>query len=189
MSAAELHDHEWNFQERDETAMQRLDRNWADLLQELRVLQTGVQLLTGFLLTLPFQNRFAELSTFQEVVYLATVGLAIGSIGFLIAPVSLHRILFRRHARHVMVAMTHRLAVIGVALLSVAITGVVLLIFDVVAGRTVGLVAAGCAALLLATLWAALPWYARGLNDREFDPLLDEQPQPEASRPWNHSMS
>ncbi len=183
MSTAELHDHAWNMQERDETAMQRLDRNWADLLQELRVLQTGVQLLTGFLLTLPFQNRFAELSTFQEVVYLATVALAVSSIGFLIAPVSLHRILFRRHARHVMVAMTHRLAVTGVALLSVAITGVVLLIFDVVAGRTVGLAAAGGAALLLATLWAALPWYARGLNDREFDA------EPDRPLPVNHSMS
>jgi small-conductance mechanosensitive channel len=183
MSSAELHDHDWNLQERDETAMQRLDRNWADLLQELRVLQTGVQLLTGFLLTLPFQNRFAELTAFQEAIYLATVALAVGSIGFLIAPVSLHRTLFRRHARHVMVSMTHRLAVIGVVLLSVAITGVVLLIFDVVAGRTVGLLAAAGAALLLATLWAAVPWYARGLNDRAFDL------EPDEPRPLNHSMS
>ena len=174
MSTAELHDHEWNLQERDETAMQRLDRNWADLLQELRVLQTGVQLLTGFLLTLPFQNRFAELTPFQEIVYLATAALAVGSIGFLIAPVSLHRILFRRHARHVLVAMTHRLAVIGVLLLSVAITGVVLLIFDVVAGRTAGLIAAGAAALMLATLWAALPWYIRAVGDSEFDEQSDE---------------
>ena len=183
MSAAELHDHAWNLQERDETAMQRLDRNWADLLQELRVLQTGVQLLTGFLLTLPFQNRFAELTAFQEFIYLATVALAVGSIGFLIAPVSLHRILFRRHARHVMVAMTHRLAVIGIALLSVAITGVVLLIFDVVAGRTVGVLAATGAAVLLAALWAALPWYARNLNDREDDA------EPDELLAMNHSMS
>lgn len=174
MSTAELHDHDWNLEARDETAMQRLDRNWADLLQELRVLQTGVQLLTGFLLTLPFQNRFAELTGFQKGIYLSTVGLAVASIGFLIAPVSLHRILFRRHARHLMVRMTHRLAVIGVSLLSVAITGVVLLIFDVVAGRTVAVLAAVAAVGLLASLWAALPWYARSVNDREPDAEMDE---------------
>ncbi len=174
MSIAELDDHAWNLQARDETAMQRLDRNWADLLQELRVLQTGVQLLTGFLLTLPFQARFADLTDLQKGIYLATVGLAVASIGFLIAPVSMHRILFRRHARQLMVTMAHRLAVIGIALLSVAFTGVVLLIFDVVAGRMVGILAAVSAAVLLASLWAALPWYVRVLNDREPDAELDE---------------
>src|SRR4051795_12144025 len=81
---------------RDETELERLDRNWTDLLQELRVVQTGVQLLTGFLLTLPFQNRFVLLESYQRTAYLATVACAIGATGFLIAPVSLHRLLFRR---------------------------------------------------------------------------------------------
>src|SRR3954468_4193170 len=109
--------------ERGETPLQRLDRNWADLLQELRVVQTGVQLLTGFLLTLPFQSRFEQLSELQQAIYLATVSFSVASTGFLIAPVSLHRILFRQHARHVMVAISHRLALIGLGLLGVAIVG------------------------------------------------------------------
>ena len=74
--------------------MQRRDRNWADLLRELRVIQTGVQLLTGFLLTLPFQSRFEQLTHFQQVVHLVTLSAAVISTGFLIAPVSLHRFLF-----------------------------------------------------------------------------------------------
>src|SRR4051795_1046016 len=130
----DLHDDAWNLQARAETPMQRLDRNWADLLQELRVLQTGVQLLTGFLLTLPFQSRFDQLSTLQSVVYLLTVSLAVAATGCLIAPVSLHRILFRRHARAVLVMKSHRLAVVGMLLLAGAIIGAVLLVFDVVAG-------------------------------------------------------
>src|SRR3954462_12404947 len=97
-----LQDSEWNEHARNETGMQRLDRNWAELLQELRVLQTGVQLLTGFLLTLPFQSRFATLSAFDQPVYLLPVALAVASPGWLIAPVGLPRGLFRRPARHVM---------------------------------------------------------------------------------------
>jgi hypothetical protein len=80
-------------EERGETPLERLDRNWSDLLQELRVVQTGVQLLTGFLLTLPFQSRFAELHTFQQNVYLTTVACAVAATGFLIVPVLVHRVL------------------------------------------------------------------------------------------------
>ena len=123
----ELRDDGWNEQARDETPMQRLDRNWADLLQELRVVQTGVQLLTGFLLTLPFQARFEQLSVYERMIYLITVALSVAATGFLIAPVSLHRILFRRHARQLMVTVSHRLAIIGLVLLGAAIVGVVLL--------------------------------------------------------------
>ena len=103
--------------------MERLDRNWADLLQELRVVQTGVQLLTGFLLTLPFQARFVGLGEFQQNVYLVTVGFAISATGFLIAPVAIHRVLFRRHARLTLVSAAHRLAVIGTVLLGAAVVG------------------------------------------------------------------
>ncbi|MDT0264450.1 DUF6328 family protein [Jatrophihabitans sp. DSM 44399] len=70
-------DDSWDQQARHETPTERLDRNWTDLLQELRVVQTGVQLLTGFLLTLPFQARFEKLSTFQQDVYLITVGCSV----------------------------------------------------------------------------------------------------------------
>ena len=105
------------------------------------MVQTGVQLLTGFLLTLPFQARFATLNSFQQNIYLITVILAVCSTAFLIAPVSLHRLLFRRHARARMVEVAHRLALTGMALLAASLVGVVLLIFDVVRGRTAGLVA------------------------------------------------
>lgn len=147
--------------QRAETPLQRLDRNWADLLQELRVTQTGVQLLTGFLLTLPFQSRFDELTTFGTSVYLTTVAAAVIATGFLIAPVSLHRFLFRRHARRATVNVAHRLAQIGMSFLAVAIVGVVLLIFDFVAGQVAGAAAAVLAAALLLGLWVVLPLIVR----------------------------
>jgi hypothetical protein len=151
----------WDADQRGETPTERLDRNWVDLLQELRVVQTGVQLLTGFLLTLPFQTRFADLRQFEKNVYLCTVGLAIASTGFLIAPVLIHRILFRRHARKILVTAAHRLALVGSVLLGGAIVGVVLLLFDVVAGRAAGFAAAATTVVLLSLLWLALPWRLR----------------------------
>lgn len=97
-SAEGRDDAAWNLRVRDETETQRLDRNWSNLLQELRVVQAGVQLLTGFLLTLPFQQRFEELSDAQEVIYLATVALSVTAPMMLVAPVGVHRLLFRQHA-------------------------------------------------------------------------------------------
>jgi hypothetical protein len=160
-------DAQWNRDQRGETPLERLDRNWADLLQELRVIQTGVQLLTGFLLTLPFQSRFEQLSTTQQNIYLATLGASVVATGFLIAPVSLHRLLFRRHARRLTVDVAHRLAQIGLGFLGVAMIGVVLLIFDVVAGPTTGVVAAVVTGLLLIGLWVALPLRVRQSGDHD----------------------
>ncbi|MGI8667028.1 MAG: DUF6328 family protein [Jatrophihabitans sp.] len=154
-------DSEWDERARGETPTERLDRNWADLLQELRVVQTGVQLLTGFLLTLPFQARFSGLGRFQQNAYLVTVACSIGATGLLIAPVSLHRLLFRRHARRVLVRAGHLLALTGLLLLSVAIAGVALLIFDVVRGRTAGWLAAGATFGVIALLWLILPMAVR----------------------------
>jgi hypothetical protein len=143
--------------ERNETPTERLDRNWEDLLQELRVVQTGVQLLTGFLLTLPFQSEFRGIDDFQRRAYLATVVCAITATGFLIAPVSLHRLIFRRHLRKPMVTIAHYLALTGLTLLAGSIIGVVFLTFSVVSGTTVGVVATVAAALMLVALWAVLP--------------------------------
>jgi hypothetical protein len=158
-------DSEWDERQRHETPTQRLDRNWTDLLQELRVVQTGVQLLTGFLLTLPFQARFETLSEFQQNVYLVTVGFSVVATGLVIAPVSLHRILFRQRARLQLVSAAHRLALAGLLALSVAIIGVVLLVFDVVRGPIAGWTAAACAAVLLAGLWFGLPLALRAVDD------------------------
>jgi hypothetical protein len=154
-------DQAWDADQRGETSLERLDRNWGDLLQELRVVQTGVQLLTGFLLTLPFQARFAALHRYQQNVYLVTVGLAVAATAFLISPVAIHRMLFRRHARQAMVTAAHYLAVIGTALLGSAVVGVVLLLFDVLRGKTVGLVAAAIAAAVIGALWVLVPWVIR----------------------------
>ncbi len=103
---------------RNETDTERLDRNWASLLQELRVVQTGVQLLTGFLLTLPFQPRFDMLDAPMKIVYLVTVSSAVVSTALLVAPpVAMHRLLFRRHLLDKVVTAAHRFAYAGVLLL------------------------------------------------------------------------
>jgi hypothetical protein len=155
-------DGEWNREARNETETERLDRNWADLLQELRVAQTGVQLLTGLLLTVPFQSRFAEILPHQRVVYLITTALSVLATGLLIAPVILHRVLFRRHARLELVSAAQRFAILGLGTLGLAVIGVVDLIFDVVLGPTAGIVAAAVVLLLLTVLWVVLPFVIRG---------------------------
>jgi O-antigen/teichoic acid export membrane protein len=146
---------------RNETEAERLDRNWGDLLQELRVVQTGVQLLTGFLLTLPFQQKFAQLTSTERGVYLFAVAASIIATGFLEAPVSVHRALFRKHRRKETVQLAHRLAIVGIAGLGAAIVAVGTLIFEVLLGWTWGVVAGVVVALLLLSLWVVIPWTVR----------------------------
>jgi hypothetical protein len=142
---------------RDESEAERLDRNWNEILQELRVTQTGTQILTGFLLTIPFQQRFTELDEVQRTIYLVLVAFAALATILALAPVSLHRTLFRQGAKPQIVAVTNRL-LIG-TLISVAITliGTSWLIFDVVVGHPAGLTAGAVTALLTAAAWLALP--------------------------------
>jgi hypothetical protein len=161
---------EQHYDGRSETATEKLDRNWNDLLQELRVAQTGVQLLTGLLLTLPFQQRFGELSETQRVVYLCTVALSVTATGLLIAPVSLHRALFRQRARASLVSSGHALALAGLAALGLAVTGVVLLIFGAVLGEVAGVVAAVCVLALFTMLWGLGPWLWRLRATRDNEP-------------------
>lgn len=125
------------------------------------MVQTGVQLLTGLLLTVPFQARFEALTAVQRGVYLATVCLSVASTALLIAPVALHRSLFRLHARRTLVAAGQRFAVTGLALLGCAVTGVLVLIFDVVVGPVGAVLAAAAAVILFAALWAAVPLWNR----------------------------
>ncbi|MGD9990643.1 DUF6328 family protein [Pseudonocardia sp.] len=154
-------DDAWNRAARDETETERLDRNWNDLLQELRVAQTGVQLLTGLLLTVPFQSRFPDLVTHQRVVYLVATGLSITATGLLIAPVLLHRLLFRRHARGPLVAAGQMFAVGGLATLGLAVVAVLDLIFDVVLGAAAGVVAAAAGLAVFTGLWLLFPLVMR----------------------------
>lgn len=147
--------------ERHETPAERSDRNWSELLQELRVAQTGVQLLTAFLLSLPFQNRFESLSDGERRLYLVVVLLAVAATGVLIAPVALHRAVFRRHEKQQLVDMAALLAEFGLLLLAAAVTGVVALIFVVTSGAVVGTVAAAGVGLMLTVLWLVVPLASR----------------------------
>jgi Family of unknown function (DUF6328) len=157
-------DKRWD-DDRDETEAQRLDRNWASLLQELRVAQTGVQLLTGFLLILPFQQRFAQLDGVVRVVYLTTVACSIGATVLLVAPVSMHRLLFRRHRLKTLVGISHTYAIVGTVLLGLALAGVAIVIFDSVVGRTGAWIAGGCTLLALVIFWYVTPLRDRGTRD------------------------
>jgi hypothetical protein len=154
-------DQRWDRDERGETEIERLDRNWNNLLQELRVVQTGVQLLTGFLLTLPFQQRFDVLSQQMRIVYLVTVGCSVGATVLLIAPVGIHRLLFRRHRLQVLVSAAHRCAYAGLALLGLALTGVTVIVFAAVAGRGAGIIAGAGALAMFAFFWWTLPLLLR----------------------------
>jgi Family of unknown function (DUF6328) len=141
---------------REESLNQRMDRNWNEILQELRVTQTGTQIFTGFLLTIAFQQRFGELTTFQTRVYLILVVAAVLTTALGLAPVNLHRALFRRGAKVTVVQTAHvimRFTLVGVA---VMLIGTVLLIFDLVVGRTAALVMAGLT-LLVVIILAMLP--------------------------------
>ncbi|HMA48045.1 MAG TPA: DUF6328 family protein [Frankiaceae bacterium] len=142
---------------RDETELQRLDRQWNELLQELRVSQTGVQILFAFLLTLPFTQRFASVTSFQRGVYVVTLLLAAFASALLIGPVAYHRLVFRKRVRSRLVAAGNAMAIAGLALLGLAINGVVLLIADVLFGPlATALMTAGTTAVFV-TLWWVLP--------------------------------
>lgn len=126
-------------------------------MQELRVVQTGVQLLTGLLLTLPFQQRFDILDEDMQIVYLATVASSVASTVLLAAPVGMHRVLFRRYRLKVLVAAAHRCAYGGLLLLGVALAGVTTVVFDAVADRHVAIVAGACALGAFALFWVVWP--------------------------------
>lgn len=142
---------------RGESPEQRADRNWDELLQEVRIVQTGVQVLTGFLLTLPFQSRFEDLDAYQRSVYLGLVIVAVTSTALLMTPVRAHRALFRRREKPGLVEAADRLARASLVLVAVLVAGSATFVFDVVVGRTAGLVVAGVLAAGFATLWLLVP--------------------------------
>ncbi len=154
-------DQQWDKQARHESVTERLDRNWTSLLQELRVVETGVQLLTGLLLTLPFQQRFVLLDHPMRMVYLATVACSVASTVLLVAPVGMHRVLFRRHRLPILVSAAHRLSFAGLLLLGVAMAGVTDIIFDTVEGRRAGIASGVVALVAFGLCWLALPLVLR----------------------------
>ena len=144
-------------QDRHETPTERLDRNWDELLQELRVVQTGVQILAGFLLTLPFQQRFPEIDEIDRRVYLVAFCLTVVATAFLVAPVASHRLLFRRHEKATLVAIAHACARIGLVTLALAVSSVAFVIFDVVTSTRGAIVATVASLLLFLVNWLLLP--------------------------------
>jgi hypothetical protein len=154
-------DQHWDRTARSETPTERLDRNWSSLLQELRVVQTGVQLLTGFLLTLPFQQRFDILDGDMRVVYLATVACAMAATVLLIAPVGIHRVLFRQRRLQTLVSAAHRLAYAGLLLLGMALVGMTVIIFGAVSGRAAGVTAGVVALAAFGVCWVIVPVWMR----------------------------
>lgn len=159
-------DQSWDTAARSESATQRLDRNWSSLLQELRVTQTGVQLLTGFLLTLPFQSRFDTLGTGLHGAYLLTVAASLGATVLLVAPVAMHRTLFRRHKLGELVSAAHRCAYAGLILLGAALTGVAVVVFGAVLGNPAAAVAGVVTALAMVIVWVGYPWSMRHWSRR-----------------------
>ncbi|MFC0527646.1 DUF6328 family protein [Phytohabitans kaempferiae] len=140
-----------------ETDKERYERNFADLLQELRVAQTGVQILFAFLLTLPFSARFTEVTQFQKTVYVVTLLTVAGAAALLIAPVAYHRVLFQRGRKAELVRSAHRLASAGLVFMLVAIVSAVLLITDFILARWLSLLFSGLTAAWLLLLWLMLP--------------------------------
>ena len=141
--------------DRGETPLQRADRNWDELLSELRVTQTGVAILFSLLLTVPFSSRFDEVDSFGRQVYLAALLLSAASAVVLIAPVAYHRVLFARRQKPQVVRVSNRLALAGLALLSLAVTTVLLLVCDVLLGRGAALAIAGAFGVGTTLLWFA----------------------------------
>ena len=147
----------WNAEQRAEEPLQRADRNFAELLQELRVVLTGVQILFGFLLTLALSPRFDALDDLQHTVYVVTLCAAALSSTLLVAPVAAHRLLFQRGRKRELVRCGHRLALAGLGALALTLASGLLLVLDVVVGRVAAAAMTGTLLAVTAVLWIGVP--------------------------------
>jgi Family of unknown function (DUF6328) len=167
---------EWNTEVRGETPMQRADRAYGEILQEVRVAQTGVQLLFGFLLALAFQARFSSVTSFQRGTYVVTLMLCAAAAALLIAPAAFHRVVYGRRLKQHLVQVANRLALAGLALLLLSLVSAVFLIMDVVLGMVPAIVlAAGMFA------WFAMWWFVLPLQSRLRQLSADDR-QPDGDR-------
>lgn len=148
----------------EESERDRLTRNFNELLQELRVTQTGVQILTGFLLTLPFTSRFPHIDDVQRYAYLGVLAGSVIATGLIIAPVAFHRVLFRRGEKPWIVMAASRAAQAGLTALALTTSGVVWLVFDLVISRTAATVAGIVSLVFFGSLWAAFPLASRRVS-------------------------
>jgi len=148
---------------RDETEQERLDRKWADELQELRVMQTGVQLLAGFLLTLPFHASFGDLDDVQRGLFLGLMVVAVLTTLTVVTPVAIHRRLSGQFVKERVVAAGQVALVAALAGVALLVVGMLTFIVDVVAGRTAGISVGAAGALVAVTLLVVVP---RSLDGR-----------------------
>ncbi|WP_194420054.1 DUF6328 family protein [Microbacterium abyssi] len=146
---------------RDETPNERADRNWEELMQELRVMQTGTQVLSGFLLAVAFQPRFTELDPLQVGLYLILVGLAALATILALAPVGMHRSLFGQRRKPELVRMGSMMVKADLVVVGVLSVGVTTLIVDFTLDRTIAIVVLAVGALVVVGLWLVLPLMAR----------------------------
>src|SRR4051812_25823294 len=142
---------------RPETEAERADRNWGEILQELRVTQTGSQILSGFLLTVAFQQRFTHLDVYQYSLYGVLASLAAVSHVLGLSTVTLHRAQFHQHRTAAVLEWGSRLLAVTLPVVGILSAGVVLLIFDVVFGRGPGLLAGAVAVVVLLVLLVIVP--------------------------------
>jgi O-antigen/teichoic acid export membrane protein len=150
---------------RNETEAERIDRNVAELLQELRVAGLGVQVLFGFLLAMPFTAAFTTLDPEQHRLYVAVLLLAALSTALLTAPVAYHRIVFRRHQKHDLLRFANTVALAGLATVALAICGAVLLVVSVVYDGLVAAIIAAVVAAVYFVLWYVIPHLGRRDTD------------------------
>jgi hypothetical protein len=152
-----------------ETEKQRWQRNFADLLQELRVAQTGVQILFAFLLTLPFSAGFGDTTNFQRDVYIVALLAAAAATAMIISPVAFHRALFRQGRKPELVRFAHAMASGGLGFMLIAMVSSVLLVTDFVLPWWVALVLSGLTGLWFLTFWVALPFSRRSWGEDDLD--------------------
>src|SRR3954467_96371 len=152
---------------RSETPLERCDRNLVELLQEVRVVQTGVQVLFAFLLTAPLAARFPELSRFQRYDYFATL-LSTGAAAILlIAPTAYHRILFRCGDKEYLVQVANRFTLAGLSFVALSMIGALLLVTDLMFNGAVVLLTTALAALGCCACWCAMPILRRAALRRQ----------------------
>jgi hypothetical protein len=168
----------------NESEKARWDRNFADLLQELRVAQTGVQILFAFLLTLPFSNGFPKVTPFQKDTYVFALIAAAFATAMIISPVAFHRALFRQGRKPELVRYAHRMATGGLAFMLVSMVASVLLITDYLLDRWVSIVLTVITSAGFLTFWVVLPFARREWGeDEDSDGFIDPAPKDASPSP------
>ena len=155
---------------RDESPEQRLDRNTIELLNELRVISTGIQVTFAFLLIVPFNTGFRHVSQFERTDYFVTLLLIATAAVLLMAPSVHHRVLFRHHEKPWLIGLANQIAIAAVGFVALGLTGILVLLSDVVVGGPAPLIVGAVALLAVAGLWFAVP-----LVRRSEEPPADRQ--------------